>query len=145
MCFTRFHALHAFAPYVPLSPLTHLRVFAPYVPYLRALPGRLVRLLYSPCAAYLRVYLSYLRTLKSFQDGFVILQKNLIFQRLLKTLPTVRLLCGSKKKLFTWENFLSIFKRWNQFNVFCFSFHLFNHKVINFLVWNNKKSEKIHV
>ena len=105
--------------YVPhtSSCLTCLRAFAPYVLYLRALSTRLAHLSQAP-------YAPYLCTFKSFWDGFIVLQKRSIFQRLLKALQTVLFLCGSTNSRDTFKrgDLLSIFKTWNQFHVFVFFF-----------------------
>ena len=63
-------------------------------------------------------------------SGWICSPSSFYSQGLLKALQTVLFLCGSKKKLFKWGNFSRIL----------FSLHLFNHKEIHFLKWNNKKS-----
>ena len=89
--FAKLRALRAFLLCVPSchTCLRALRAFAYYVPYSRALSTRLASLFQVLCT-------SYLCTLKSFQDRFVVQQKLPIFQGLSKTLQTVPCLCGKK-------------------------------------------------
>ena len=113
-----------------LTCLCTLRTFVPYA------PSCITWAIYVLCTLYLCALNS------SFLDKFVVYQKLSVFQKLLKAIQILLFLCGSKKqpsfKLFNRGNLLSIFTTWNQ-GFFWGFFHVFNHQVIKFSVWTNKK------
>ena len=90
-------------------------------------------------------YLGTLSTdLKIFSGWVCSLSKTFNFPMNIKGITNWAILMRVEKELINflrWGKFSSLLKTWNQFDVSVL-FYLFHFEIINFLVWNNKKSKK---
>ena len=136
--------LLAFLSYVPscLARLCALRAFMPYA------PSHLTCLTHTPYLRALRVFSRFLHALfmrlKLFFRWICTSAETFHFPRIINGTTNRAVFMWVKKQ--SW-NFLrgelvkAYLKREISSVFLCFSFHLFKHEVINFLVRNNKKSK----
>ena len=148
-----FVCFRKFVPYVSyaLSCLTYLRALRAFVPYvpscltrLRTLRVLLTRLIYAPYASFSRFLHALFMRLKMFLGWICTSAETFHFPRIINGTTNRAVFMWVKKQLWNFlsgELFKAYLKREISSVFLCFSFHLFKHEVINFLVRNNKKSK----